>query len=223
MLVERTNKSIGESVWHVDIWGERPGTNSSQSRITILWNSLSSLLKAPNCEVSDKSLEVLFQAGFWTTATKRFQGQRGVILDKFWSVIWLPWVPVCHCSQERTCMLVCVRVWVYCGGAAGRQETKASYRALKKKHWVYTTIRFLYKEFSASIKPLHIPVNQTQSWPERRQETLHQMVWIFWWPWRFWVSYPWLTNYNSILPKYWGGLSLSTFMPTSYLLLLLKR
>ena len=46
----------------------------------------------------------------------------------------------------RTCVRasVCVCVCVCDGAAAGRQATKASYRALKKKHYIYTMICFLY-------------------------------------------------------------------------------
>lgn len=43
---------------------EDKGTISFQIRITILGKSSSSLLKVPNYEISNKSLEVLFQAGF---------------------------------------------------------------------------------------------------------------------------------------------------------------
>ena len=74
------------------------------------------------------------------------------------------------------CVCVCVCVCVCDGGAAGRQATMASYRALKKKHYIYTMICFLHEDFSASINPLHIAVNQTQSWWEQRQEKLHQWL-----------------------------------------------
>ena len=56
------------------------------------------------------------------------------------------------------CVCVCVCVCVCDGGAAGRQATMASYRALKKKHYIYTMICFLHEDFSASINPLHIAI-----------------------------------------------------------------
>ena len=48
------------------------------------------------------------------------------------------------CMRASVCVYVCVCVCVCDGGAAGRQATKASYRALKKKHYIYTMICFLH-------------------------------------------------------------------------------
>ena len=55
------------------------------------------------------------------------------------------------CGKAGICVYVCMMLEQGCvcvcvcdGGAAGRQATKASYRALKKKHYIYTMICFLH-------------------------------------------------------------------------------
>lgn len=69
-------------------------------------------------------------------------------------------------------MLVCVCI----AGERLADKQPQLPTGLLRRNTVFIPRSVFYTEFNASIKPLHILVNQTQSWPEWSQETLRQMV-----------------------------------------------